>query len=447
MNNGLFLPLEVLKREYLGKMFLAVEMAARGMPVFIGHKRRVIDLALEAQDPGILFYKDGGKGLAFMDELKMKGFGLVAQDEEAGIVFNEYADFYAVRPGLQNIPNLDAFFCWGADEYNHLSMIYGEDSDCTLVNTGSTKTVLWGEYGRRYFDKNIESIKRKYGKYVLFATNFKTGNNYLPKEDMFELRRRGAVVTTSYEEAYEKDMRLMALVEKTAERITKETEYNVVIRPHPVESIERWIKFAKKVKGVSVQAEGDFTPLILGAECVLQNSCTSGIQAAVSDVPLVTYGAKKDDLIESRGAPNKLGVKAIGQEEMLESVMNLDNYWQRLDRDYQNNLIAKKLEKAGSKAPIDLTADAIIEISGTPNARGNSELGKDTLIYDIKEIKRMSRFRKQNMDTILDQAKRPTIKKSVIKADVTRIATLLDHDHRLRVARVGPNTFRISNID
>lgn len=446
MNNGLFLPLEVLKREYIGKMLLAVEMATRGMPVYIGHKRRVIDLALEAKEPGVFFYKDGGKGLAFMNELRRKGFGLVAQDEEAGIVFNEYARFYAARPGLKNIPNLDAFFCWGRDEYQYLSEIYEQNTNCKLVNTGSVKTVLWGKYGIDYFQEDIDKFRRRYGKYVVFPTNFKTANNYLPKEDMFELRKRGAVVTTSYEEAFEKDARLMKLVEIAAKRIIDKTKYAVVIRPHPVEDIERWNKVAKGVTGLHIQSEGDFTPLILGAECVLQNSCTSGIQAAVSGIPLIAYAAVESDFVEARGMPNDLGLKAVGEAEILERVMTLDKYWDQLDSVAQQKQLERKLEKPGTKSPISVTANAILEISGIPNIEGNQDLGRDTILYDIKELKRMSRFRRRNMDTILDQAKRPTIAKTRVRYDVERLAKLLGHSKQLHVSRVAPNTFRISSL-
>ena len=88
LNGGLFLPLEVVNREYLGRLWLAVEMASRGVPVFIGHKKWIIRLALRAEDPGIFFYKDAARDEWFVPGLRERGFDLVAQDEEAGVVLD-----------------------------------------------------------------------------------------------------------------------------------------------------------------------------------------------------------------------------------------------------------------------------------------------------------------------------------------------------------------------
>ena len=74
MNNGVFLPIEITKREYVSKLLLSIELIKKGMPVIIGHKSQVIKLALKAEQPGIFFNKgtmEGGMEKIF-EKLKKK---------------------------------------------------------------------------------------------------------------------------------------------------------------------------------------------------------------------------------------------------------------------------------------------------------------------------------------------------------------------------------------
>ena len=90
---------------------------------------------------------------------------------------------------------------------------------------------------------------------------------------------------------------------------------------------------------------------------------------------------------------------------------------------------------------LNATVDEILDVCGTPNNNGNTDLGKDSWIYDAKEIYRTSRFKKRNLGTILDQGKRQTIKKRSIRRDVNRFLEVLGHDVHIEVERVGPNVY------
>ena len=439
MNNGLFLPVEVLKREYVGKLCLAVEMAARGMPVFFGHKRRVIDLALQAREPGLLFYKDAGQDFDFGEKLKERGFGLIAQDEEAGIIFGDYAEFYKTRSSLNNIPNLDRFLCWGQDDYEFLKKQFDRDMSCRIVNTGSVRTVVWGDYGRRYFAEEIERIRSKYGRFVIFVTNFKTANSFLPKEQFLEMRARGRIIVSSYEAALERDKRLMELVIRAAKRIVAESDLNVVVRPHPEEAPDTWRKQFANYRKVGVEPDGDLIPWALASECVLQNSCTSGIQAVASGIPMYAFGQEEDDFKDIRSIPNELSERLTGEDEVVSKLCRAEPF--AMPGEESAILLERKIKGAGTLGPLNATADEILDVCGTPNNNGNADLGKDSWIYDAKEIYRTSRFKKRSLGTILDQGKRQTIKKRSIRRDVNRFLEVLGHDVHIEVERVGPNVY------
>lgn len=443
MNNGLFLPLEVVKREYLGRLSLAVEMAARGMPVFIGHKKWIIRLALETQEPGIFFYKDAALDEWFVPGLLDKGFGLVAQDEEAGIIYSDYGEFYRRRRSLENVPNLHRFFSWGEEDYAFLKHRFCGGDRCNIVNTGAVKTIFWGPHGARYFSDEIDAIRRRYGRYVIVVSNFAVGNSYVSEADLLELGgKNDQNLRALYRQRYEKESRLMRFAVQAAGRIAARTDYQVIVRPHPTESVARWKSETRNLDKVHVEPEGDLTPWILASDAVLHNSCTSGIQAAASGVPVIAFGEEAADFAGECSVPNDVSVPAIGIEEILEAISDLQGRWERTEPE-RRALVARKLTGVGSLEPLKRSAESLLALSGEPNREGNRELGGDSMLYDVKEIYRTSRWRAGTRRRVLDQSKRPTIKKREIRRDVARLGRLLGHGHGIDVDRVGRNAYRL----
>ncbi len=442
MNNGLFLPLEVVKREYLGRLCLAVEMAARGMPVFIGHKKWIIRLALDAE-PGIFFYKDAARDEWFVPGLRDRGFALVAQDEEAGIIYADYAEFFSRRKSLENVPNLDLFFAWGDDDYDFLARRMCTAEKCNLVKSGAVKTILWGAPGRQYFAEDIDRIRGRYGRFVIFITNFAVGNSYLPLDELLGLAEKNdGAASEQYRERYEKESRLMRFVMRTSRAIVERTGLNVVIRPHPTENVDNWRRQVANLDKVFVEPEGDLSPWILASDGVLHNSCTSGIQAAASNVPVVAFGELGADLEGACSVPNAVSEPVLGLDELLDAVVEMEDGWCRND-EARLGVLRRKIAGAGSLRPLTDTADALVRLAGTPNKGGNARLGGDSVLYDVRELYRTSGLRAQTRRRILDRNKRPPIHKRDIRRDVGRIAAMLGHGRDVDIRRVEMNSFCI----
>jgi hypothetical protein len=191
-----------------------------------------------------------------------------------------------------------------------------------------------------------------------------------------------------------------------------------------------------------VESEGDLSPWILASAGVLHNSCTSGIQAAASDIPVIAFGDQAEDLEGEASIPNKVSIPAVGMDSVMAAVANLDLQWNRVSV-RSRAIVNEKLTGVGTAGPLQGTADALISLSGKPCPTGNGELGRDSIVYDIRELYRTSPLRRQTRRTVLDQRKRPTIPRTQIKRDVDRIARLLQCRRELSVRRVAPNTYCI----
>ena len=450
-NGGLFIPLEIVKREYSSKLLLSVEMAYRGMPVFIGHKSSVIRIAKSASQPGILFYKSAKwVGFDFFDDLEKKGFAIVAQDEEAGIVQYDFSNFYNSRLSLRNAGDLDLFFCWGKDDFDFITKrIKGNKKGIQL--TGSPRTCFWGQYGRKYYNNAINRIKKKYGPFIFFVSNFASGNSYLSSKqtdttypswtekypEWLENQKKRGLETIKF------DNRMIQVFIDASKRISEERNTRIIIRPHPTENMEKWKKLTKNMSNVSVEAKGDITPWILAAECVVQNGCTSGVEAACANVPTIAFGETEADLfLKDNTVPNLCAIPAIGVDNLMDIIRNFKEAWDA-DSNRRKELFDRKIYNAGTLQPVYDIADRLIFLSGPPNQHVNEKLGRDSFFYDVLELYRMSRFRRRSTGVIMDQAKRPTISPKQLSDDVKKMMFVLDYDFDMEVVRVAPNCFRI----
>ena len=88
-------------REFKPRLFLASYAALKNFNVYLMHRSEIYDLALKNKiSPGIVFMKDANSTDYFYSKiksLKSKGFLFTSQDEEAGILFEDYNNFVKRR--------------------------------------------------------------------------------------------------------------------------------------------------------------------------------------------------------------------------------------------------------------------------------------------------------------------------------------------------------------
>ena len=395
MNNGVFIPIEIMPREYMIKLLLSVELIKKGMPVIIGHKGPVIKLALTSKEPGILFYKSTmAGGMEKTSELlRKKKFGIVAQDEEVGIIYKDFEDFYKRRTSLESVDELDLFFSWGKDDYDFLSQKTNKD---IVQNYGGLRSCLWGELGKKIYQDEVNNIKKKYGNFILVASNLVKYNSYLNKKEFKKhLSKFKNFDINKFNKTYDIEKKIFYQYVDLIEFVTKKLNKKVVIRPHPSESILGWKDTLKGSKNVFVEREGEILTWILASEFLIQNNCTSAIEASAADIPVITYLDESDDLVclseGKENIPNKLSINVLGKDKFIETANNIDLIWNKKENKlYREKLLNKKLKNYGTTKTAEDIATKIIEYVGKPNSKGNESIGKDSFFFDIHELYRNS---------------------------------------------------------
>ena len=190
-------------------------------------------------------------------------------------------------------------------------------------------------------------------------------------------------------------------------------------------------------------------PWILASDFIVQNNCTSAIEASAVDIPVVTYLNDKDQIKllskDKENIPNKLSINIFGKEKFIEKFDHIQSLWNKNDNKlHREKLLKRKLSNYGTTKGAEQIAQKIIEYSGKPNMKGYENIAQDSFIHDIFEIFRNFKLRPKKTSLIMDRNKRQTISYDKIQKDISKLLSIMQTNIKIGIKRVRPNTFYLS---
>ena len=139
---NLYLHMEVLQREFLSKLLIAMESASRGMNVYLGRLKPYI--MRDFFSPGIILDKSitpAPHRIKEMKYCKKKNFIYTSLDEEVGLLnIDDY--YYRERYSNQTLKLVDKVFCWGKWDYDNLSSIFHKYKKKFIIS-GNPRIDFW----------------------------------------------------------------------------------------------------------------------------------------------------------------------------------------------------------------------------------------------------------------------------------------------------------------
>ncbi|MCR4308135.1 MAG: hypothetical protein NUV80_06260 [Candidatus Berkelbacteria bacterium] len=327
----LYIPLEVPVRELPGFLLLASVAVANGHQVLIASPN---DLWLYKR-LGLL--KKGCYILKNMNvpshsnevyEVFLKaGFDLYCQEQEPGILWDQFEYFLKSRGITKNqaLP-FKGVFCWGERDTVAYKDFFKSRSE-VFFNTGSPRSDLWhSKFSAIHTRTHIDALKP----YILIVSNFGwlMGKKHLSK---LMLTLRGLELLDSYQDEeilinrIEEDCTIaFNMIQGIKYIANKFPETRILIRPHPCEDEEYWRSiFVQNVNVEITENTESITPWIVGASAVIQNGCTSALEAVLQSVPVISFGPGRK--IGHLNVPNLLGIRARNTKELevaIEQIMN-----------------------------------------------------------------------------------------------------------------------------
>jgi surface carbohydrate biosynthesis protein len=282
----LIIPVENQVRELDAKLLLSCIAAERGFPVVLG-SRSFIHFRAASFPRGVYL----AKSMRTLSDrmfgiLRNLGHAIVAWDEE-GLVRAPDRDYYERRLSAKAVRDVATLFAWGPDNARVFKDFPGY-TGAPIHVTGNPRCDMLRSELRHYFDPEVESLRERFGRLLLVNTNFGHANHFLPelrgtssdgdspRDSNFQLASFRSLVFEHFRE----------MVPTLAEAFP---QFTIVVRPHPIERHEPWQKLAQRSANLQVANDGNVIPWLMASEVLVQNGCSTAIEAAVLGLPAITY--------------------------------------------------------------------------------------------------------------------------------------------------------------
>jgi len=358
----LYITVETTSRELDAKILLACCAAEAGFDVIIGLEDMVRRLC-RFSDPGIFFDKSlHSEYPVLFKQLKKLGY-LVAVSDEEGLAgdFDQYCKF-GVGEGVAD--TVDMIFAWGE---MHRQLIYKAMPEYAgfVIEAGNPRMDILGAELRLFFNSKVQEIKKEYGDFILVNTRYGFSNNVIGGEEFKKRILRGDLgeKVDYLLDFYDFEEALWNEFLKMTELLSRRyPDRNIILRPHPSESIDRWQTALHALENVKVIREGNVHPWILASDMLIHNGCSTAIEALLLDVPCVCYRpilSEKCDVV----LPNLVsynvydinGLCSFVESPLIYSTFDKKEGWKRILKKYIFSITGRK--------SVEIIVDGLIELS------------------------------------------------------------------------------------
>ncbi|MCC5931448.1 MAG: hypothetical protein JJU28_19530 [Cyclobacteriaceae bacterium] len=462
---NIYIPIEIKVRELEGKFLLALTAAERGHTVILGDKGDTRRLAVKGILPKGIYHNksltpgDGKKGSLY--KIHKNGYVITSQDEESGLLDESYENFANLRFSSETISMASKVFAWGEHDEEALRKVYPEHKE-RILSTGSPRVDFWRPDFKRYYDQLDLNNTNELKPYIMVVSNFSSlldANRFWDKAA--RLRKAGYFERDENWEAYfyqnsayqlQLIYEFIVMVRELSKTFPK---INIVVRPHPVESIEAWKKIlGNNYENVKINRNGTISNWIRNSSLIIHNGCTSALEAAICGTHRVAYRPLPSEF--ERDIPNRISFQAKSLKELKEMVSDiLDGTSLKTEKEIERKtgeLIHKRFENSKGPFAADNIVNAWEELAEEHHLEQTSpdELqtlkAENNLTGGFKEKlkKTISLFQndKKNKKRLLSSShKFPDLKESEVEEMLKKLQISFDRFHSVKFKQFGKKTF------
>lgn len=325
----IYIPIEIPAREMQGYLLLAMFASARGHQIVLTSG---VDLwmykRLNLLKQGAYLLKNMNVPYASKKVYKgfiKSGFHLYCQEQEASIIYGNFQSYISTI-GIkedQFIP-FKGIFCWGERDTAEFKLFFESIKDI-FYQTGALRSDIW-DLTKTIYPK-IENEKP----YFLIISNFSYvmskdhWSKIYQKEYDLEMLETPELKSNFINKINHELAIVVEIIHAAKHLAVNYPEYEVIIRPHPSDLKENWENILSDYPNIKIIDNKDsISPWIANSKAIIQNGCTTAIEAVIQEVPIISYGP--DRIYDDLSIPNKLGIRAYDLEELDRSIVSILNY-------------------------------------------------------------------------------------------------------------------------
>lgn len=290
------LPVEIRHRELDAMLLLGAVLAERGWSVLLGNRTSLIRRQ-DAFPPAVLL----GKTVQVLDaevygRWRGAGHRIAALDEEGLITFSREL-YLRRRVHPPTMAATDLLLGWGDEHAAIWQDVAAAHPGITapVKVVGNARFDLLRPELRAFHTPEVQAIRGRHGRFILFNSNFGTVNAFTPEQNRFphpdELARTGAEPPRGYDAdlARYRHVLFAAYREAIPAIARRFPELKLIVRPHPAEAHDVWQAVLADCPNGEVVYEGSSLPWILAAEDVVHHSCTTAVEACLLGRPSLSF--------------------------------------------------------------------------------------------------------------------------------------------------------------
>ncbi|MDX2479013.1 MAG: hypothetical protein QNK24_01600 [Desulfuromusa sp.] len=287
----IIMPVENQVREMDAKILLSCVAAERGYPVLIG-SRAYIHFKTASVPRGVYMAKSmKTRSDRMFKILNQTGHDILAWDEE-GLLREPDAIYHRWRLSAVALKHVACLTTWGEDNARALRAFSGY-SNAPIKVTGNPRIDLLRPELREFYRPEAETIKQRYGNFILVNTNFSKVNHYY--SELGELKQAAEGKKTGKIDPFDagKGRHKITIFEHFKKMLPALcdafADHTVVLRPHPSESHQTWMEIARDHDNLIITNEGNVHPWLMAAKIVVANGCTTLVESAILGTPGVNF--------------------------------------------------------------------------------------------------------------------------------------------------------------
>lgn len=289
----LYLPIASQPRELDARLLLGLCAAERGWEAFIGFKGAFRG-EVGTLGPGYFLAHNARQNPRNFDILTDFGNRVIVLDEEALVRQSDEIFLKKHRKGA--FDRVARVMCWGADDRHMWERQH--PLPCPVDAVGNPRIDLLRPEACAMFRADADALTARFGDFVLLNTNFPSVNNITAQGQGVRLAAwamddRGRQIEQAFLDNKTATFAAMqALIEPLARAIAP---VKLIIRPHPNEVHEPWVRAAAAAPNAHVVFEGGVIPWLMAALALVHNNCTTAIESAVAGTPVLNFRPWRSD--------------------------------------------------------------------------------------------------------------------------------------------------------
>lgn len=367
----IYIPIEIFYREFLPRLYLASKAIKKNYRVYLGTKYG-IDQILDQkkklnQFGGIFFYKGNIiQNKSYLGKIMQTCESFVSLDEELGPAVPNKKLSLSIRAVFNK--KIKKFFVLSS-QWKKRIIQKDKRFKNIIINSGWPKYDLISDKNFSYYLKESKKIRKKFGSFYLFSSNFGTLSNQGLKKMMTNLDNNySKSFCQKRKKLFEKNLRdFYDFIKELNSYYSNGGKKKIIIRPHPSEFFHHdWKKNTKNIKDkIDVIYENDVIPWIIASDGLIHRGCGTSIDAYILNKKAYYWIPKREIEKYEKNLPYKISkrIKNLKYLENNKKRLNLNKKFLSKEVENFKNInssekIVKELDKLNTIIECPLKEDS-----------------------------------------------------------------------------------------